>query len=96
MSQFWGTYLGLEYLPRTKEMGTKALSVLYVICPQSHLLRSIFHPTESLAIGPQVSPLCLSSGPGPGRLPCHFMMKPWTARGSGKFGAEFVSLWLED
>lgn len=51
-------------------MGIKEVSVLYVICPQSHLLRSILHPTESLAIGPHVSPLCLSSGPGPGRPPC--------------------------
>lgn len=51
-------------------MGIKEISVLYVICPQSHLLRSILHPTESLAIGPHVSPLCLSSGPGPDRPPC--------------------------
>lgn len=51
-------------------MGIKEVSVLYVICPQSHLLRSVLHPTESLAIGPHVSPLCLSSGPGPGRPPC--------------------------
>lgn len=65
--QFWGTYLKWRCLPRTE------MSVFYVICVQSHVLRSILDLTESLAVEPRVLPLnFLSSDPGPGRPP-HYL-----------------------
>lgn len=69
--QFWGTYLELKCLPRT-EMDISG-SIFHVICVQSHVLRSILDPIESLAVGPHVLPLnFLSSSPGPGRPP-HYL-----------------------
>lgn len=65
--QFWDTYLELKCLPRT-EMGISGS-----ICVQSHVLRYILDPIESLAVGPHMLPLnFLSSSPGPGRPP-HYL-----------------------
>ena len=62
----WGAQIG----PR--HGAQQEASILHVICPQRHLLRSTSCPIESLAMGPHVLPLsCSSSSPGLGRPTCY-------------------------